>query len=426
MLNINGMNYLKISFAICLIIFSTKTFSQNSPDSLNKSPKILSLTEVIDALDKNPALLQFDEKIKSYGAYAKGARSLDPPKITGGFWMTPYNFNPNAGGAIMVGAEQMIMNPGKRKAEQIYMEGMSGVEQTMKAYDKQNMIVQVKSMYYDWLVMKKKLKVAVESEELLKLMIKSAEIGYTYNQNQLSRIYKAKSELYDLQNMQIMLKNEIRQMNISINTMLNLDKAYVFDIDTNYVIADYDLIPVDTMMIRSNRSDIKNIEETVRLYGLRRSWELSKRNPDFGIQYAHMNSLGNMPNQFNLMGMVTIPIAPWSAKGYKANIEGLKFEQASLQKKREAIINETTGNLEKIKLSISNKKKQISMYEKNIIPALEKNFNTSLVSYEHMKEDLFMTLDAWMALKMAKIEYLDLVGELLKFQAYYERQLEKN
>jgi outer membrane protein, heavy metal efflux system len=281
-------------------------------------------------------------------------------------------------------------------------------------------------MYYDWLVMKKKLKVAVESEELLKLMIKSAEIGYTYNQNQLSRIYKAKSELYDLQNMQIMLKNEIRQMNISINTMLNLDKAYVFDIDTNYVIADYDLIPVDTMMIRSNRSDIKNIEETVRLYGLRRSWELSKRNPDFGIQYAHMNSLGNMPNQFNLMGMVTIPIAPWSAKGYKANIEGLKFEQASLQKKREAIINETTGNLEKIKLSISNKKKQISMYEKNIIPALEKNFNTSLVSYEHMKEDLFMTLDAWMALKMAKIEYLDLVGELLKFQAYYERQLEKN
>jgi hypothetical protein len=42
-----------------------------------------------------------------------------------------------------------------------------------------------------------------------------------------------------------------------------------------------------------------------------------------------------------------------------------------------------------------------------------------------MKEDMFMTIDAWMALKMAKIEYLDLIGELLKLQASYERQIEK-
>jgi cobalt-zinc-cadmium efflux system outer membrane protein len=424
-LNINGMKYIsKTIFTLCLIIICGDVFSQIS-DTTKKGEKVLTLQEVIAALDKNPALLQFDEKIKSYDAYAKGARSLAPPKITGGFWMTPYNLDPNAGGALMVGAEQMIMNPGKRKAEQVYMEGISSVEQTMKAYDRQNMILEAKSMYYDWLVMKKKLRVLQESEVLLNLMIKSAEIGYTYNQNQLSRVYKAKSELYDLQNMQIMLRNDIRQMNISLNTMMNIDKGTVFDIDTNYIIANYDLLPIDTAAINQNRSDIKNIQESVRLTGLKKNMELSKRKPDFGVQYAHMNSLGSMPNQFNLMAMITIPIAPWAAKGYKANIQGLKFEEASLQKRREAIINETSGNIEKLKMAISNKKKQIDMYGKNFIPALEKNYNTSLIAFEHMNEDMFMTIDAWMALKMAKIEYLDLIGTLLKLQTSYERQIEK-
>jgi outer membrane protein, heavy metal efflux system len=415
---------IKYSILVSLVFLVLNTNAQDV-DSLKQSSKVLTLQEVIAALDKNPTLLSFDEKINSSNAYAKGARSLDPPKLTGGFWMTPYNLDPMGGGSLMIGAEQMIMNPAKRKAEQNYMLGMSSVEQTMKAYDRQNMIEEAKKMYYEWIILKKKFSVLKESESLMNLMIKSGEIGYTYNQNQLSRIYKAKSELYNIQNMLIMIENEIRQMNIGLNTMMNIDKSIVFDVDTNYTIAAYDVLPIDTGAISANRSDIKNIQESIKLFELKRSLELSKKKPDFGIQYAHMNSFGSMPNQFNLMGMVTIPIAPWSSKGYKANIEGFKFETRALNYRKEAIINETAGNLEKLKNDIINKKRQVRMYEQNLIPALEKNFNTSLIAFEHMKEDMFMTIDAWMALKMARIEYLDLVGELLKLQSSYERQIEK-
>jgi len=65
------------------------------------------------------------------------------------------------------------------------------------------------------------------------------------------------------------------------------------------------------------------------------------------------------------------------------------------------------------------------MYEKHLIPALEKNFHTSLIAFEHMKEDMFMTLDALAALKMARLEYLNILGQLLKSQAEYEREIEK-
>lgn len=435
MVNLNFMiNCMKHYILFLFYVLQTSSAFAQKADTLKSSYKVIKLQEVIAAIDKNPALLSFDEKINSYGAYAKGARGLEAPTVSAGLWMFPYR-GPEKGmdgsesenqGALMVGVEQMIMNPGRRKAEQSYMEGMSSVDQTMKSFDRQNMIQESKMMYYDWIILKKKLTVLKESESLMNLMVKSGEIGYAYNQNQLSRIYKARAELYSIQNMILMTESEIRQMNIGLNAMMNQDKSIVFDVDTTYTIENYEMLPIDTNLIRANRSDIRGIEESVKLFGLKRELELKKRNPDFGIQYAHMNNFGEMPNQFNLMGMITIPIAPWSAKGYKANLQGINYETKALQYKKEAIVNEAVGNLEKLRSDIANKKRQVEMYEKNLIPALEKNYNTSLIAFEHMKEDMFMTIDAWMALKMAKIEYLSLLGDLLKLQASFERQIEKN
>jgi outer membrane protein, heavy metal efflux system len=425
---------MKHYFVFLTYVWLISSASAQKADTVKPASKVITLQEVIASLDKNPSLLEFDEKINSYGAYAKGARSLEAPTVSAGLWMFPYRepekdmdgLESDNQGAIMIGVEQMIMNPGKRKAEQRYMERMSSVDQTMKAFDRQNMIEESKKMYYDWIILKKKLAVLKESENLMNLMIKSGEIGYTYNQNQLNRIYKARSELYSIQNMIIMTESEIRQMNIGLNTMMNQDKSIVFDIDTTFTLENYEALPVDTNMVRANRSDIRIIDESVKLFGLKRELELNKRKPDFGIQYAHMNNFGEMPNQFNLMGMITIPIAPWSAKGYKANLQGISYETKALNYRKEAIVNEAVGNLEKLRSDIANKKRQVEMYEKNLIPALEKNYNTSLIAFEHMKEDMFMTIDAWMALKMAKIEHLTLLGDLLKLQASYERQIEKN
>ena len=339
--------------------------------------------------------------------------------------MTPYNMEQNKNlGSLMIAAEQSIPNPAKQRAEQNFMQGMSSVEETMKSFEWQDMIEEAKKTYYEWLVLEKQLKVLEESERLITLMINSGEISYTYNQSMLGRVYKAKSELYNLQNSQIVTRNEIRQKNIELNTLMNINKAEVFTIDTTYMILNYEKVAIDTSTIIKNRSDLRNIDESIKLYGLKKSMELSKRKPDFGIQYWHMNMFGNQPNQFTLMGMVTIPIVPWAAKGYNANIQGIKFETASLNRKKEAVLNKAIGKLEKTRSQIASKKKQVDMYEKNIIPALQKNYNASLIAFEHMKEDMFMTIDAWQTLKMAKIEYLNLLGELLNMQVEYERQIE--
>jgi outer membrane protein, heavy metal efflux system len=416
---------------LLLTIVTISSSAQNLNDSLSVR-RIIKLEEVVAALDKNPALLAFDEQIKSYKAYAGAAKSLDPPKVSAGLWMFPYRrpesmngVEPEDKGSIMIGVEQMIMNPGKRNAEQKYMEGMSEVEQTMKAKDRQDMIEEAKKMYYEWIILLKKYNVLKESESIINLMIRSGEIGYTYNQNQLNRIYKAKSELYNIKTMQLMLEGEMKQMNIGLNTMMNADKDFIFEPDTNYTVAAYDILPADSATVASARSDIRYLNESIRLFELKNDFELSQRKPDFGIQYAHMKNLGTMPSQFNLMGMITIPVAPWSAKKYKANLQGIKYETEVLNLRKKAVMNEAIGKLEELRSKIASKKKQLQLYEQHLLPALQKNFSTSLIAFEHMKEDMFMTIDALMAVRMARTEYLNLTGELLKLQAEYERQIEK-
>ncbi|HEY8400536.1 MAG TPA: TolC family protein [Cytophagaceae bacterium] len=402
---------------LCIQLVSEAT------DTLNIK-KVMTLEEILSKIEENPALAQYTERVNAINAYAKSVRAWEPPTVESGLWMTPYNLKGDMG-AFMISGRQMIPNPAMLRAEEKYMKSMSGVEEQMKKNERQELIVKAKQLYYEWLVLEKKKKVLIESQELLDVMIKSAEIGFTYNQNLLSRVYKAKSELYNLYNMQVMYENEIRQKNIQLNTIMNQDKSFVFQIDTSYQVSLSSDYSVDSISLLASRSDLQQIEESVKALQLKQRFEQSKRYPQFGIEYGHMSSFGSVPNQFNLMGMVTIPIAPWSDKGYKASIKGAGFEIASLERRKEAIINKLMGELSLLLQEIHSKQAQIEMYEKNILPVLEKNYKASLVSFEHMKEDLFMAIDAWMALKMAKIAHLDLIAERLMLEAAYERIIEK-
>jgi outer membrane protein, heavy metal efflux system len=409
-----------------IIFFFVFFIYLNTAGQNNSQVPTLKLDSIVAAIEKNPRIQVYAERINSLNAYAAGARSWESPQVSGGFWMTPYNRkdNPNMG-MLMISGQQMIPNPGKLKAKENYMQGISSTESYMQNVDRQDMIKEAKSLYFDWAILKRKQKILKESEDLLNLLIKTAEIEYTYNQQNLARIYKAKSELYQLNNSQTMIEQEIRQKNTALNVLMNTSKEFVFDVDTSYSFIPYETSQIDSAAILSSRSDIKQLNESVRIANLKQSLELSRRKPDFGVRYDHMYGFGNSANLFTIMGMITIPIAPWAAKEYKANLAGLNFEKNMIRKQQEVIYNEVNGKLNSIKINLSNKKRQLELYDKNIIPALQKNYKSTLLSYQHREEDMFMVLDAWQALIMARTEYYDKVNEILQLQIEYEREIEK-
>lgn len=393
----------------------------------------VTLDSIYAAITANhPALKSYDAQIRSLDEAARGARNWEAPELATGLWMTPYNPNlwkkqgdgSSGMGQYMISAQQMLPNRKKQDAEQKYMESMSAIDKEKKNADINELVASAKQNYYQWIIIKKKLAVLDQGEKLLDFMIKNAEIRYKNNLGKISSYYKAKASLGNIQSMRIMFENEIVQKRIALNTLMNRDKNIVFDIDTVYNIKNYSTTEFDSTSFINSRSDIKAVDREVQLAFLQQDVERAKLKPEFGVRFDHMFGFGGLPMQYSLMGMVKLPMAKWSSRTSKANVESLKWKVESLNQQKQAMLNEAAGLSYGMKNEIISRQKQLKLFEDNIIPALRKNFQTMQLGYEQNTEELFALYDAWETLNMTQLQYLDQLQQLLLMQVELERILE--
>jgi outer membrane protein TolC len=401
--------------------------------NFNVKSQTLSLDAVLENIKtNNPQLKMYDADIQSMDAAAKGAKSWMPPQVSTGFFMTPYNtksWKPDEMGTgmgnYMVGVTQMIPNSSRLKADFNYMNAMSSVETENKNYTMNQLKALAKTNYYQWSVLNKKVKIAQDNLLLLDYMIKSMEIRYQYNMDKLPSYFKAKSQYGVLENMIVMLENDISQKRIVLNTLMARDKNTLFEIDSDYKWNDFKEFNSDAASLSENRSDIKSIEKTIALNQLKMEVEKTKLAPEFGIKYDHMFAFGQQPQQFSLMGMVTIPM-PWSTKMNKATINSFRIKNESLAWQKEMILNESMGMISGMNTEFLNLKKQYTITEKSIIPALRRNYDTAILAWQNNTADLFVVLEAWDALNMSQIDLQDKLQRILTTQVEIEKQLENN
>ena len=86
--------------------------------------------------------------------------------------------------------------------------------------------------------------------------------------------------------------------------------------------------------------------------------------------------------------------------------------------------NEYSGMAYGIQQDIAAKKRQLQLFENNIIPALRNNYQSMLLAYEQNTEELFGLYDAWETLNSTQLEYLDQWQQLLNSQVSLEKLLE--
>ena len=400
--------------------------------SVAMSQQVLTMQEIQSAIQTNhPALKMLDAEARSMNEEAKGAYSWMPPEVGAGFFQTPYDpdrwkyMNGQPGmGAFMISAQQMFPNKKRQNAEFAYMNAQSSVELQKKDVIVNELLFTARKNYYDWIVLEKKLKVLDENDKLLKFMMQSAEIRYKNGLGKISAYYKAKAALANVENMQLMLRNEINQKRIAINTVMNRSTETAFAVDTNYVWNNFNRAMFDSVSLMKQRSDIKVIDRSIEVNKLERTAELAKLKPEFGIQYNHMTGWARQPLMFTVMGMVKIPLAKWSSKMNKAKAESLVWQNEALRNQQQMIINEASGMADNSFTELELKKKQMKLYEEQIIPALRRNFQTMQLGYEQNTEELFELFDAWEALNMTQMEYFDQLQKGLQMQAELMKILE--
>lgn len=414
---------------IVLALLSTSVYSQ-----------VLTYDSVKTAiLSQNPELEMYRNQAKAMDAMAAGAKAWDAPQIGAGFFMTPYNtsyWSPQVMnidgmnammpgmGNFMIQAKQMIPNPSRLNANQNYLSAASSVESESGNVTANNMLFEAKKLYYEIQIMDRKVLILKEAEHTLDIMIDLGQSKLAYNQEMLSSFYKAKSQKALLQNERSMLEYEKKQKLFFLNSLMNRQGEVDFKIDTLLIIKNYEKETIDTSYLQSNRSDLKVLDNNIQLTLLKQKVEKYKLRPEFGVEYGHMFAFGANPNQFTLMGMMSIPIAPWSSKMYQSNVNAYNYQIQSYTSQKKAIMNESVGMVNGIKSEINSSKYQMELYKTMILPSLQKSFDLAMLAYQQNTGELFMALDARMNLQMAQLQYEEVTLKLLLLQAEYEKQLQ--
>ncbi len=396
--------------------------------------QVFSLREVTENIRRaNPVVKMYEHEIRSMDEAAKGARSWMPPQVGFGQFMTPYNTalwkkdgEMTGMGSVMFSAEHMIPNRRKLDADEALMKAMSATEKQRLQASLNELQNDGKSLYFDWIVLEKKLAVLRENEQILDFMIRNAELRYKNRMEKLNTHYKAKAALGDVQNMQLMYTNDIVEKRIRLNSLMGRNALEPFSIDTSFQWSKYQDLVFDSSLFYHSRSDLKAIDNDILLTQLKEETERQNLRPQFGVRYDHMIGFGGQPMQYTIMGMVRFHMAKWASRMNKANMERLQWKAQALQAQKEMMVNEMSGMAYGMRNELELRKKQLNLFEQTILPALHNNYKTMQLAYEQNTEELFMLYDAWEALNMKQMEYLDLLQRALQLQVTLDRLIEKS
>src|SRR5690606_3212997 len=399
--------------------------------AIQSSAQIWTLDSVLATVERNnPALEVYDNRVKAMDAYTKGAQSWMAPMIGAGTFMKP---NPgettaheNDKGAWMFSLEQEIPNPAKLNASKRYMDARSDTEKQARSARLNALRSEARMLYYQWIVAEKKLNILVESERNMELMLRLSRIRYPYNQASLGSIYRAEGRLGEVQNTISTTKSDIESIRHRLLAIMALSPGDDIMIDTaTRVVFEPDPTLADTAALGARRSDIRQLEESIRTMRLNEELRRVQAKPDFKIRFDHMEPIGDMPQSFSAMAMVSIPIAPWSSRMYRSEVKGMRYDIDAMKAERDAMLIEARGRLTALTARIRATEQELKNYKSKIIPALLRHHQAVMVAYEENQEQLPAVVDAWEALNAAQMEYLSKLQSYYVMISEYDKEIEK-
>lgn len=416
------MNTLRLKTILILLLFGP---------AINAAAQVMPLDSILRRVEqRNPMLQEYDLRAKAQEAYTAGAKGWMAPMVGAGTFMTPYPGQTveeeGSKGSLMLTVEQNIPNPAKLAANERYFSSRAAVESQGRAKQFNLLRAEAKSAYYRWLAAEQRLRVLREGDQILELMLKLSRLRYPYNQGSLGAIYKTEGRQHEVRNMMLMAQGEIEEAAARLRGLMNMPHDAPLAIDTTLRVGFSRSLAEDTIALRTTRSDIRQIDKSIEVMRLNRELQQYQAKPEFRLRFDHMQPLGQgMPTQFTAMAMVSIPIAPWSSKMYKAEVRGMEHDIEAMRRGQESILVETRGMLTGMTAQLVRMEQQLDNYKSRIIPALRKNYETLMIAYEENRESLPAVVDGWEAMNMAQLEYTEKLGEYYQMLVRYDKEVER-
>lgn len=386
----------------------------------------MNLNSVFENIEKNNPLLQsYVNRIEADKAMVGSANTWNAPRAGVELDANPYSFDNFYTGMVRTSIMQEFPNRNAVSAKKEYLESLSQIDMHESMFVRNKLFTEAKDAYYAIFISQKKIKVTKDNMDLLKSMIDLSEKQMATGKEELATIFKLKARLAAKEAMLIHDENMIKANIATLNYLMNMDVNQAFEIDTMGITKDYrNLLYVFSKdSIEAKRSDIMQMGNMINSMKLNQDVIASRSKPIFGMKFEHFG-IPNKPDKFSIMGTVTIPFAPWSARGYKSESKALNFQIAAIEQEKQNMVNMTSQMIKMLVIEMNSEYQEIDNYTQKVIPAYKKSMDAYLLAYGQNTSNLLMVLMAYDDLQMAQMEYIKHFETLLKVQIDYEKELQ--
>lgn len=409
-----------IQFWKCYLffLFAFISVAANAQEQNSSPENIWTLERILDSIEvQNTGLQQFALKTNASNKREEAVKAWDAPSIGVGLSEFPYNVpkGMEARKMPMIRLQQMFPNFAHQKNQKAYYESFSQLNKNDRETMKNQLFFQAKNTFTEAYIAEKKLAVLDQQEKQIQLLLKIAEGRLQYGKADLPNIYKIRAKLSDLKSQRIKIESVVGQSSAILNSLMNRPVGQPLEIDTLADLAAnrINILSIDSGYIQNHRSDIQRVSNEIETDKLQQKSILSQSKPTFGITLDNMRMAGGM-YMYNVMAMVTIPIAPWSKKGYKNEVHSIDFEIQAKQKDFEDKVQQTLGVVHKQQLEIKTAEQDLNIFKTEIIPAYQKTLQANLDALGENQGNIYETLTAWEDLTMKEFEYYEKLSDLIK------------
>lgn len=394
-------------FFILIVIFITNL----TPLPLKAEEIETSLVEAINLEQLISHVLERNQKIKAAKMKWEAAieklpqvTSLDDPEIGIDTWNIPSNFDVSETRSTIFWISQKFPFPGKLK-----LKGNIVSKEAEKAKFHLDMvirdvIVDLKKSYFELLYIDKAVAITQKIKTLAEHLAKLGATGLSMEETTLNDVFKAQSQLAQL-NYDLILLSELRVTEATnINAMLNLPPESSVGIpDRIEIIAFNYKLEELYKLAEEHQEELKILDLEVEKK--QESIKLARRKyyPDFQIKLRRFqNTNTSLDSGYGVFFGVKVPV--WFKKNKARVVEAEKNRNAAAFEK-DALKNKAFSKIKQHYFKLQNSARLIKLYKESLIPQSEKSMEIAETWYKEKMGSFSGLIEAqsvWLNFNLAK------------------------
>ncbi len=365
----------------------------------------ISLEQLIpQALERNRKIKAAKKKRESAIEKLPQATSLDDPEIGIDTWNIPSNFDVSETRSTIFWISQKFPFPGKLKLKGNIVS--KEVEKAKLHLDMsiRDVIVDLKKSYFELVYIDKAIEITQKIKDLAEHLAKLGATGLSMDGTTLNDVFKAQSQLAQL-NYDLVLLTELRVTEATnINAILNIPPESPMGLPNKIEIVPFDYKLENLYKLaEEHQEELKILNIEVEKNREKIKFAKRKYYPDFQVKLRRFqNTNSSLDSGYGAFFGVKVPL--WFKKNKARVMEAEKNTSAAAYEKDE-LKNKTFSKIKQLYFKLQNSARLLKLYKESLIPQAEKSMEIAETWYKEKKgsfSGLLESQSVWLNFNLAR------------------------